>query len=147
LGTKQGRKRPDGTKRDRNPGGHEAPTDEHTHDSHGEDEMQAERDEASTGRGGKGSGGGSGPESGRRRGRRRRRNDRGQYVEEVTADDILELFDRLPGPVLTTTDIAERYDITTEGARRKLNDLCGDGVLDRRKTGQTRVYWRVDGGQ
>lgn len=74
----------------------------------------------------------------------RRRNERGQYVETVTDEDILAVLSRVPGPVITTTDLAERFDITTEGARRKLNDLCDAGVLDRRKTGQTRVYWRVE---
>ena len=62
----------------------------------------------------------------------------------MTEEEILELFSEIPGPVLTTTDLAETYDMTTEGARRKLNDLCDTGVLDRRKTGRTRVYWRID---
>jgi DeoR/GlpR family transcriptional regulator of sugar metabolism len=65
-------------------------------------------------------------------------------VETVTDEDILDLLTHLPGPVITTTDVAETFDMTTEGARRKLNDLCDEGVLDRRKSGQTRVYWRID---
>ena len=92
------------------------------------------------GRGGKGKAPGrSKPGEGRRR-----RNDRGQYVETVTDEDILALLEQLPGPVITTTDVAETFDMTTEGARRKLNDLCEAGVLDRRKSGQTRVYWQID---
>ncbi|MGM0399430.1 MAG: hypothetical protein ACQEQY_10630 [Halobacteriota archaeon] len=79
-----------------------------------------------------------------REGRGRRRNDRGQYVDAVTEQEILALFEETPGPVLTTSDLAEVYDMTTEGARRKLNDLCDAGILDRRKTGRTRVYWRID---
>ena len=63
----------------------------------------------------------------------------------MTEEEVLELLERVPGPVLTTTDLAEAYDMTTEGARRKLNDLCDAGFLDRRKTGRTRVYWRIDG--
>lgn len=62
----------------------------------------------------------------------------------MTETEVLDLFEQIPGPVVTTTDLAETYDMTTEGARRKLNDLCDAGVLDRRKTGRTRVYWRVD---
>jgi hypothetical protein len=98
--------------------------------------------------GGRSEGGGRQGGRGQRRGRsgegRRRRNERGQYVETVGDEEILDLLDRLPGPVITTTDLAETFDITTEGARRKLNDLCDEGVLDRRKSGQTRVYWRVE---
>jgi len=62
----------------------------------------------------------------------------------VTETEVLDLFEQIPGPVITTTDLAETYDMTTEGARRKLNDLCDVGALDRRKTGRTRVYWRID---
>ena len=94
------------------------------------------RQSGRSGNGRKGRGSGSGG---------RRRNDRGQYVERVSDEDILQVLSQIPGPVITTTDLAERFDITTEGARRKLNDLCDAGVLDRRKTGQTRIYWRVDG--
>ena len=65
-------------------------------------------------------------------------------METVTDEDILALLEQLPGPVITTTDVAETFDMTTEGARRKLNDLCEAGVLDRRKSGQTRVYWQID---
>lgn len=73
-----------------------------------------------------------------------RRNDQGQYVERMTEDEILNLYERLPGPVIATTDVAEHFDSTTEGARRKLNDLCDAGVLERRKVGGTRVYWRTE---
>ncbi|MEF8772536.1 hypothetical protein [Halodesulfurarchaeum sp.] len=78
-------------------------------------------------------------------GRSRRRNERGQYVEQMTETEILDLFETIPGPVIATTDVAEHFDSTTEGARRKLNDLCDEGLLDRRKVGGTRVYWQIDG--
>lgn len=79
------------------------------------------------------------------RGESRRRNDRGQYVEQMTEDEILTLLDQVPGPVIATTDVADHFDSTTEGARRKLNDLCDRDVLDRRKVGGTRVYWKAEG--
>ncbi len=92
--------------------------------------------------------GGHGPKGGNRHNRggdrSRRRNERGQYVEQMTESEILDLLDRLPGPVIATTDVAEHFDSTTEGARYKLNDLCDSGLLDRRKVGGTRVYWRTD---
>ncbi|MFP4530041.1 MAG: hypothetical protein ACLFNC_01980 [Halodesulfurarchaeum sp.] len=86
--------------------------------------------------------GAGGDRSRHRADRPRRRNERGQYVEQMTRGEILDLFERLPGPVIATADVAEHFDTTTEGARRKLNDLCEDGLLDRRKVGGTRVYWR-----
>jgi len=53
------------------------------------------------------------------------------------------VFDAVEGPVVTTTDVSDVLGITTEGARRKLNDLVTDGALRRRKTGRTVVYWRT----
>ncbi|MDZ7849502.1 MAG: hypothetical protein U5K70_01360 [Halodesulfurarchaeum sp.] len=76
--------------------------------------------------------------------RSRRRNERGQYVERMSEEEIFDLLDRVPGPVIATTDVAAHFDSTTEGARRKLNDLCDADRLDRRKVGGTRVYWRTD---
>jgi|GEM_PF-3228880 len=92
----------------------------------------------------------SGSEDGNhRRGRERsrQRNERGQYVDKMSESEILALLERLPGPVIATTDVAEHFDSTTEGARRKLNDLCDQGVLDRRKVGNTRVYWKIGSGE
>ncbi len=109
------------------------------------------RGTSETKRGGQASGTRNRDEGGRRRegarsGKRRRRNDQGQYVERMTEAEILDLFEVVPGPVIATTDVAEHFESTTEGARRKLNDLCDAGVLDRRKVGGTRVYWRTDHG-
>ena len=64
-------------------------------------------------------------------------------MDQMTEAEIMDLLDRVPGPVIATTDVAEHFDSTTEGARRKLNDLCDEGVLDRRKVGNTRVYWKT----
>jgi hypothetical protein len=77
----------------------------------------------------------------------RPRNDRGQYVDRMTESEILDLLERLPGPVIASTDVAEHFDSTTEGARRKLDGLCDSGRLDRRKVGGTSVYWRPEGGE
>ncbi len=53
------------------------------------------------------------------------------------------MFDAVEGPVVTTTDVSDVLGITTEGARRKLNELVTDGPLRRRKTGRTVVYWKT----
>jgi predicted ArsR family transcriptional regulator len=74
----------------------------------------------------------------------RERNDSGRYVETVGQDDILMTFDAVNGPVITSTDVADHLDCTTEAARQKLKRLVEDGALARRRTGRTFVYWRVD---
>ncbi len=78
--------------------------------------------------------------------RRRRRQGRsrdadGRFTETVAPEEVQNVFDAVEGPVVTTTDVADVLGISTEAARLKLNDLVSDGVLRRRKTGRTVVYW------
>jgi ribosomal protein S25 len=74
----------------------------------------------------------------------RERSESGHYVETVTQDRVLDVFDDVEGPVVTSSDVAESLDCTTEAARRKLQSLYDEGVLDRRKTGRTLIYWRTE---
>lgn len=74
----------------------------------------------------------------------RERDESGQYVETVGADDVLAVFDQVEGPVITSSDVAEALDCTTEAARQKLTRLYDQGTLDKRKTGRIVVWWRTD---
>lgn len=71
----------------------------------------------------------------------RERAETGEYVETVTTDRVLGVFSAVEGPVVTTADVADRLDCTTEAARRKLNDLHAAGTVGRRKTAGRVVYW------
>lgn len=75
----------------------------------------------------------------------RERSESGQYVETVTLDDVLGVFEQVRGPVITSSDVASALDCTTEAARQKLSQLHDRGDVDRRKTGRTVVWWRTDG--
>jgi len=75
----------------------------------------------------------------------RERGETGQFVETVMLEDVLGVFDAVRGPVVTSSDVAEALDCTTEAARQKLTRLYDQEKLDRRKTGRTTVYWRRDG--
>jgi len=74
----------------------------------------------------------------------RERSASGQYVETVGLNDVLGVFNRVDGPVITSSDVADALECTTEAARRKLTRLSDRGQVDKRKTGRTVVYWRVD---
>lgn len=74
--------------------------------------------------------------------RDRERSESGEFVEETTLDDVLDVFTRVRGPVITTSDVAAELDCTTESARQKLRRLYDQDRVDRRKTGRTTVYWR-----
>jgi hypothetical protein len=51
----------------------------------------------------------------------RKRGDSGQYVESITHDAVLGVFERVEGPVITSADVAERLDCSADAARRKLD--------------------------
>ena len=74
----------------------------------------------------------------------RERNDSGQYVETVSPDDVIDVFQTVDGPAITSSDVAEALGCTTEAARQKLARLVDSGELDRRKTpARTVIYWRA----
>lgn len=73
----------------------------------------------------------------------RERNESGRYVETVGPDEVLGTFDAVDGPVITSTDVAEYLECTTEAARQKLKRLVEEETLARRRTGRTFIYWRT----
>jgi hypothetical protein len=72
----------------------------------------------------------------------RERDADGQFTTELSPDAVLDVFDHVRGPVITSTDVAEELDCSAEAARQKLGELYDRGDVDRRKTGRTRVWWR-----
>lgn len=72
------------------------------------------------------------------------RNDRGRFTERVSLADVLSVFDRVDGPVVTSGDVAEATGCSRDSARRKLADLADRGQLESRKTAGRVVYWRTE---
>ncbi|MCL9814073.1 transcriptional regulator [Natranaeroarchaeum aerophilus] len=77
----------------------------------------------------------------------RDRNDQGEYAETLTERRVLGVFERVDGPVITSSDVADTLSCSTEAARRKLSGLYERGILGRRKTGRTLIYWLVEQGE
>jgi hypothetical protein len=75
----------------------------------------------------------------------RERTDAGTFAETVPLDAVLGVFDEVRGPVITTSDVAEHLECTTEAARQKLTRLYDQGKVDKRKTGRTTVWWQTAG--
>lgn len=76
----------------------------------------------------------------------RDRDDRGRYTETVTHDDVIDVFETVDGPVVTSGDVAEALDCSRETARRNLTEFEERGRIDSRKTAGRVVWWRVDDG-
>jgi len=74
----------------------------------------------------------------------RERTDSGTFAKQVHLADVLGVFDAVRGPVITSSDVADRLDCTTEAGRRKLRRLYDRGRVDKRKTGRVVVWWQTD---
>jgi len=72
------------------------------------------------------------------------REDSGRFSVTVTLDDVLDVFDAVDGPVVTSADVAEALDCSRETARRKLRTLEEDGRVNSRKTAGRVVWWVID---
>jgi predicted ArsR family transcriptional regulator len=67
---------------------------------------------------------------------------------EIEAEDILTIFVLSTEPAFVPAEIAERLDVTTEGARHRMDALVEQGLLARKKPGQrTVLYWATDEGR
>jgi hypothetical protein len=71
----------------------------------------------------------------------RKRNDRGQYVETVTEEAVLNVLRTAETPVVTAKEVGERLGCTSEAARQKLLALLDQETVARRKVGAGAVVW------
>ncbi|KTG28459.1 hypothetical protein AUR66_11585, partial [Haloferax profundi] len=74
------------------------------------------------------------------------RDDSGRFVNKITDQDILKVFDYNDDPVLTAPEVAEglhRFDkqMTSEGVRNRLEKMAEDGLVNRKKIGSRAVCW------
>jgi len=74
---------------------------------------------------------------------KRERDEGGLFIEEVTLEDVREAVRNGPEPASTTADVAQVFDISTEGARRKLTELHEQGRIEKRKIGARAIVWWV----
>ena len=75
------------------------------------------------------------------------RTDSGHYVETITLERVFRVFDQIEGPTITSRDVADVLDCSTEAARQKLGQLHEQGRIHRRKSGRTVLWWRADDAQ
>lgn len=66
---------------------------------------------------------------------------RDETVEEFDVEDLLEVFAVAESPAITTRDVAVVLGWSPSVARRRLNQLYNEGLVKRRDTGQTLLWW------
>lgn len=75
----------------------------------------------------------------------RERDEGGKYVEQVTLDSVLRVFEEADLPVLTAGEVADELDCSRSGAYNKLEELVERGDLQKKKVGaRAVVYIRMD---
>ncbi|MCY4732884.1 helix-turn-helix domain-containing protein [Natronomonas gomsonensis] len=74
----------------------------------------------------------------------RERDNEGQYLADVTPEDVLGVFDSVEGPTITTSDVVDVLDCSREVARNRLNELVERGLVARRKSGRVVLWWRIE---
>lgn len=68
----------------------------------------------------------------------------GEFVETITLEEVLGVFEEVRGPVITSRDVADTLDCSLESARQKLKALHEQGRIDRRKVAGRVVWWLVN---
>lgn len=71
----------------------------------------------------------------------RERNKSGQYVEQVTLNAVLHVFEEADVPVLTASEVADELDCSRPAAYNKLEKLVEQGELQKKKVGARAVVY------
>ncbi|WP_248905485.1 hypothetical protein [Halocatena marina] len=74
----------------------------------------------------------------------RKHGETGDFIETVTLDAVVGVFDTMAGPAITSSDVADSLGCTPETAREKLTELHRGGRIERRKSAGRIVWWRTD---
>lgn len=74
----------------------------------------------------------------------RARDERGRYVETLTAERVLEHLRHVDEP-MTATELATEYDVTNRAVLNKLNALHERGAVERKAVGARAVVWWATG--
>jgi predicted ArsR family transcriptional regulator len=59
----------------------------------------------------------------------------------VVDEEIINAMRERDGPAFTTAEIASWFDMTTEGIRRRLNELAEEGAVEYKKPTTRTVLW------
>lgn len=71
----------------------------------------------------------------------RSRNERGQFADELSEQEILKLFDREEAPFLTAPEIASEFGVTRQAVTYRLKQMQEKDLVGRKKSGASAVGW------
>lgn len=71
----------------------------------------------------------------------RKRDDRGQFVEEISLEDVIQVLRESDSPIETAKAVGDTLGCSAEVTRQKLLELRDRGVVARRQVGAAAVVW------
>ncbi|WP_330633613.1 hypothetical protein [Halocatena halophila] len=74
----------------------------------------------------------------------REHNESGDFIETVSHEDVIEVFDDYRSPCITSGDVKKSLGCTPETARRKLKELHNEGIVEKRKTAGRIIWWLAE---
>ncbi|WP_281193981.1 winged helix-turn-helix transcriptional regulator [Halorubrum sp. F4] len=67
--------------------------------------------------------------------------------ETISDEEILKIFRSSSDPVLTTSELAGETDFSLNGIRKRLYSLEERGLINKKKAGNSPVWWITDEGK
>lgn len=61
--------------------------------------------------------------------------------KEVSDDDLLRLFLKHDEPILGTGDVVDEFEYSQQGAKKRLDDLESEGLLQSKCLNNAMAYW------
>lgn len=65
----------------------------------------------------------------------------GDYEKTYTLDEVFGVFEQVPAPIYTTSDVVDALGCSRHSALNKLNELHEQGRLNREKMAGRTVFW------
>lgn len=70
-----------------------------------------------------------------------------RFTEQYSTDDVLGVFDEVPGPTIVPADVVDELGCSGDTARNKLDELRRDGRVKKREKGRVTLWWLAEEGE
>lgn len=64
-----------------------------------------------------------------------------RFEEQYSTDDVRGVFEQVRGPTIVSSDVTEALGCGDQTARNKLDELHDSGVVKKRKTPVSTLWW------
>lgn len=69
-----------------------------------------------------------------------------RFEEKYSTDDVLDVFEEVPGPTIIVADVKDELGCSRGTARNKLHELHDQGRVEMREKGRVSLWWLAEEG-